>query len=131
MSALHEAWFQKADNDLNAVRLLLASEAPLLDVICFHCQQATEKYLKGYLIWKGVDFYKRHDLNYLIDLCAKEDGSFSELNNVAETMNGYEVEFRYPDEDTGKSLDSDQVKKALSQAERVAEFVRAKIGGAQ
>ncbi len=40
----------KADNDLKAVKYLLAVEDAPLDVLSFHCQQAVEKYLKAYRI---------------------------------------------------------------------------------
>jgi hypothetical protein len=38
---------------------------PLLDVAAFHCQQAAEKLLKGFLVHASVDFGKMHDLEKL------------------------------------------------------------------
>ncbi|MBU4373878.1 MAG: HEPN domain-containing protein [Euryarchaeota archaeon] len=49
---------EKADNDLKAVKYLLAVEDAPLDVLAFHCQQAVEKYLKAYLTWVDVRWYK-------------------------------------------------------------------------
>ncbi|CAD6491809.1 MAG: HEPN domain protein [Candidatus Argoarchaeum ethanivorans] len=47
-------WIVKADNDLKAVKYMMAMEDAPLDVLSFHCQQAVEKYLKAYLTWAGV-----------------------------------------------------------------------------
>ncbi len=127
MTAPHERWFRKADNDLVASRLLIEIENAPYDVICFHCQQAAEKYLKGYLIFRGVKFRKLHDLAYLLDLCTCQDETFQELEATHDVMNGYGVEARYPEDYDGDHNKSD-ARTALTEAERVAAFVRAKVG---
>jgi len=43
--ALAERWFQKAENDLLNVENNLKAERYPADTVCFHCQQAAEKYL--------------------------------------------------------------------------------------
>jgi HEPN domain-containing protein len=43
------AWLQKADNDLLAADNNLAASKVPFDAVCFHCQQAAEKSLKGLL----------------------------------------------------------------------------------
>jgi len=35
-------------------------------IICYHCQQSGEKYLKGYLVLKDVEPPKTHDLRVLV-----------------------------------------------------------------
>ena len=44
------AWLKKADSDLKNAELVLsaADEHPPYDTVCFHCQQAVEKYLKHF-----------------------------------------------------------------------------------
>jgi HEPN domain-containing protein len=37
-------WFRKADHDLTSAHKLI-EDADILDNVCFHCQQAAEKYL--------------------------------------------------------------------------------------
>ena len=39
-----------------------------LEIICYHCQQAIEKLLKGVLISKGVTIKKTHDLGLLAEM---------------------------------------------------------------
>ncbi|MDR0598605.1 MAG: HEPN domain-containing protein, partial [Treponema sp.] len=48
-------------------------------MICFHCQQAAEKYLKGFLVFKGIEFPKTHDLAALLKLANTGDVDFSIL----------------------------------------------------
>ncbi len=54
--ALEEAraWLTKATRDLQAAEYLAMAEAPLLDIVVYHCQQAMEKALKGYLTAMGI-----------------------------------------------------------------------------
>jgi HEPN domain-containing protein len=56
------AWFAKAADDLRAAVALAAISPPLFDEAVFHCQQAAEKALKGFLTWNGRAFRKTHNL---------------------------------------------------------------------
>ena len=60
------SWFRKAQNDIRAAELLMPEG--LLDEVAFHCQQAVEKCLKGFLFWHGKPFKKTHDLLSLIHI---------------------------------------------------------------
>lgn len=55
-------WFVKAEHDLRAADVLLAATPPLLGEAAYHCQQAAEKSLKGFLSWHDIPFSKTHDL---------------------------------------------------------------------
>ncbi len=57
-----KAWFLKAAADLRAAECDLAATPPLLEDAAFHCQQAAEKALKGFLTWHSVPFRKTHSL---------------------------------------------------------------------
>ena len=48
-------WFRFADMDLDTAEVLQSIRPNHFEIICFHCQQAVEKYLKGYLIFSGVE----------------------------------------------------------------------------
>jgi HEPN domain-containing protein len=56
------SWFVKAKEDLRAAEHEFTAVPPLLGDIVFHCQQATEKALKGFLTWHDQPFRKTHDL---------------------------------------------------------------------
>jgi HEPN domain-containing protein len=50
----------------------------------FHCQQAVEKTLKAFLVWRSVRFERVHSLVYLIDLCEAQDAAFAVLREYGE-----------------------------------------------
>jgi len=56
----------KARNDMKVVEIGLQHDAPL-DVMCFHLQQAAEKFLKALLASKNVRYPLTHDLEVLIE----------------------------------------------------------------
>ena len=59
---LIKAWLTKALHDLTAARTVAASAEPLFDVGAFHCQQAAEKAVKAYLVFRDRPFPKTHDV---------------------------------------------------------------------
>ena len=65
-----QAWFAKGDGDLRSARLLVEADPAEPDAAAFHSQQAAEKYLKGFLVYHGVEPPRTHDLIVLLDLIA-------------------------------------------------------------
>lgn len=51
-------WLAKADQDIRAGEALLAADRPFSYPVCFHSQQAAEKYLKALLTWHQCGFRK-------------------------------------------------------------------------
>ena len=90
-------WVRKAESDLAALELALNAETAL-DTACFHAQQAAEKFLKAYLVSKGVDFPFTHNLARLLDLCEPLDPAFAQLRPIVEPLTPFAVELRYDDE---------------------------------
>jgi len=91
-------WLAKADNDLKSVEHELGLEEGevLRDIACFHCQQAAEKYLKAFLIFHQVEFPKTHNVEYLLEECAKIDAVFSCID--VKELTSFAVDVRYGDE---------------------------------
>ena len=52
-------WLLKAEEDLNAAKSLITHGASFLSTVCFHSQQAAEKYLKAFLLIIRSSFRKR------------------------------------------------------------------------
>lgn len=48
------SWIKKGNNDFKSTRTILKHSPELTDIICFHSQQATEKYLKALMILTGT-----------------------------------------------------------------------------
>jgi hypothetical protein len=53
LAAETRAWMLKAAHDLRAAETLAATLPALNDEAVFHCQQAAEKAIKGFLAWHG------------------------------------------------------------------------------
>ncbi len=78
-----QAWMTKAARDLAAAEYLAGAEEPLLDIVVYHCQQAMEKALKGYLTVRGMPFAKTHALVSLVEKAAELDDDFQSLLDCA------------------------------------------------
>ena len=91
-------WVNIADRDLMAAEQGLRVYPVLSEIVCFHCQQAAEKYLKAYLVKHQVEFHKTHNIMSLINLCSTVDRLFKDKLLYADLLTDYAVEIRYPDE---------------------------------
>lgn len=93
-------WIEKADHDLGSAKLIYLHIPQYFDTIAFHCQQATEKYLKAMLNYYGVEFQRSHNLVYLLDLLSQKIATPDEVYDKAILLNGFSVQIRYPDNKT-------------------------------
>ncbi len=94
-------WLEKAAGDLRAAEHEFKANPPLLDDIVFHCQQAIEKLLKGFLTWHDEPFRKTHDLGETGQQCVRIDASLEPLLRRAAPLTEYAWKFRYPGEMVG------------------------------
>jgi HEPN domain-containing protein len=91
-------WIVKAKNDLlNADNNLKAEEIPF-DTVCFHCQQAAEKFLKAYLVANGNSYPISHDLILILEKILPLNASAEVLRDDLALLMPYAVEIRYPDD---------------------------------
>jgi HEPN domain-containing protein len=58
-------WLHRAHADLRIARLALDDRPPLTSEALYHCQQAVEKALKGFLVFHDQPIRKSHDLREL------------------------------------------------------------------
>jgi HEPN domain-containing protein len=57
MNPVHDevkVWLLKAKGDLLSARILVKHSPLVLGPAAFHCQQAVEKSLKAFLVWRSV-----------------------------------------------------------------------------
>jgi len=118
-------WVEKAEKDLKtaAHELALPQEETITETVCFHSQQAVEKWLKAYLILKNEEFGKTHNLELLLQLCGKHDVGFlqCELGNLTE----YAVAVRYPSD--FYVPDYEEAKNAYEIAVNMKNFISIKL----
>jgi HEPN domain-containing protein len=120
---LTREWVQKAEADFLAATTLASESLPLHEVICFHCQQAVEKYLKALLQESGDPVPRTHDLVRLYSLVM----SHYQLRGIVrglKFLTDFAVEPRYP----GKSASKRQAAAALRWAGKVREACRPLLG---
>src|ERR1035438_1923958 len=91
-------WVRKAEHDLEAAaRIMAIKEGCPFDTVCFHCQQAAEKYLKCLLTYLGIQAPRTHDLKALAALIPLEPRLPVSVEALAE-LNPYAVDVRYADD---------------------------------
>lgn len=114
-------WIIKAEKDLKSVEHELTFEDAVTETICFHCQQAAEKYLKAYLIFLGLDFKKTHEIGELITNCELKDEKIAALKEEADILTDYAVAVRYPDDLYVPTIK--EAKEALKLARKIKKYV--------
>ena len=117
-------WQHRAEEDIRAMEEML-HKSGLPNPVCFHAQQAAEKYLKGFLVFHGVRFAKIHNLVLLLDKCMEIDSKFSQLKEDIVFLDTFYVETRYPGDFPEFSMKESE--DAYVAAIRVKNFVLSKI----
>ena len=114
----------KAENDLLSVDNNLASAQVPFDVVCYHCQQAAEKYLKALLVFLSVQPSRTHDL-----LALRQEsrtyltaGPADSVEKACVVLNPYAIEVRYPDDQSNPT--AEDAAEARQAAETIRQWVR-------
>lgn len=115
-----QGWLRKAEGDLRASEVMIGADLEDWFAAAFHAQQAAEKFLKAFLVRHQIPFPKTHDLNQLLNLTVKADGSLKTESASAAMLTPFGVEFRYPGEEVA---DRETAEDALREARRVREAV--------
>ncbi len=89
-----EQWLEKAEHDLLAAQLIIEQQPLILDISCFHCQQAVEKYLKIFLIYHKKDFPKTHNLDLLLKNCLDISDHFKTVD--VKNLEDFAIRGSYP-----------------------------------
>ncbi len=115
-------WIAKAENDLkNAEWTLTMQEGCPLDTVCFHAQQCVEKFLKAWLVLRGIDFPKSHDLTELTALLPEVDCFPISIDDCVE-LTDYATVTRYPGE--WETIERPAAERAVELARKVKKEVR-------
>ena len=117
-----QQWITIADNDLNAALYLAENMHPVpYEIVCFHCQQAVEKYLKWVLVLHDIDPPKIHDLEELEKLCESISPQFEAIYEKCAVLTEYAIHTRYPDE---KHLEKNDMDRALEYTHSIKKFIQ-------
>ena len=119
----HERWLKIVDEDLKSANGLLKIE--VFSTANYHCQQAAEKALKAYLVFKNHKTIKTHDLVKLIVKCSQFDKTFETLYRDIVHLNPFSTRFRYPTEFDVPGFED--TKNSIKITQKIVNFVRKKI----
>lgn len=118
-------WIKKGESDYQlAVSLMRRRKVPVRDHVCFHFQQAAEKYLKARLEEADVRFPKSHDLELLIQIAAPVEPLWTALAAAGKRLSDYAVRIRYP----GNEASAQEVKTAHLDAKAIRQEARLSLG---
>ena len=126
---LINSWIKKAERDLLTAKHELSFPDAVTESICFHCQQAVEKFLKAYLVFLGIPFTKTHDIGELITKCENKDKEIPAFKEEADKLTDYAIDVRYPEELFQPTLE--EAKEALEIAKEIKKFVLSTITSKQ
>ena len=102
MKKMTREWVRKAEGDYRLAARLKSGDESFHDQLCFHCQQAAEKYLQAILQELGQPVPRTHILRDLVDLLMPYHGELSSIRRGAKFLTRFAVETRYPGESASK-----------------------------
>jgi HEPN domain-containing protein len=95
LQKLQSEWYEYGEEDRINAKLIFNARGAVSGV-GLHLQQSVEKYLKGYLIGRGWELIKTHDLELLIDTATGYDERFSKFLGFGRKVSTFYVKDRYP-----------------------------------
>ena len=123
MKALVTEWIDKGEGDRRTARRESeVVDEPNWDAVCFHAQQAVEKYLKALLQQEGISFSKTHDLTQLLRSLLPVFSDLKVLSDDLEWLTAFSVEIRYP----GESAIEEDAKQSIKIMEESIALIRSK-----
>jgi HEPN domain-containing protein len=114
-------WFRLAELDLKVAIHLHKNMYPTPnEPICFNCQQAAEKYLKGFLVFNEIEPPGTHNLPVLQEMCEEICEDFSKLYNRCVFLNKFVALPCHPNE---LEITAEDVHTVLCYAKDIKDFV--------
>lgn len=101
-----------------------AQKPRLNDAICFHCQQAAEKYLKALMCERSLTVPRTHDLDHLLLQLLPTDTTLAKHRRRLAQLTDYAVDYRYP----GIHASSRQAQSAIRMAMAIRDDIRFRFG---
>jgi HEPN domain-containing protein len=119
-------WIRSAELDRRAMAACLALDPPVPEVAAFHCQQAAEKILKGFLVLAQQRFRRTHDLEELGGQVKQLFPAVAGLVDQAASWTSWNIAYRYPGEEAGQPSPSSE---QLAQASQVVALMATALSG--
>lgn len=120
-------WIDYAELDLQVARHLYEKFYPKpLEIICYHCQQATEKAVKALIVNKGTQggLPRSHDISFLLNQINKMYSIPEKYYDYGDTLSKYGVATRYPNE---LFLEDRDAERALEYTQEIMDWARNEV----
>ena len=120
-------WLKFAERDYAIALHLCKTFHPMpVENICYNCQQAAEKAIKGILILHKGDYPRTHDIEQLHELCKEAGTDFGLTPSMTRTLTRFAKKSRYPDDvndftETDMEIGLKYAEQILTQAKDVLE----------
>lgn len=88
-------WIKQGERDLTAAKELIRAE--IYETVCFLCQQAVEKMLKGLLYGKGYRVITTHSVKKLFNSVKEVFDDVKPLDRICMELDKQYIPSRYPD----------------------------------
>lgn len=89
-------WLDQGKHDLESAKNNLENVKFYSDA-CFMSEQASQKALKAYLLFKGERYVLSHSVKELAESCAEYDKEFTGVVECGMILDKYYIPTRYPD----------------------------------
>jgi len=132
-------WLRHAERDMRVASHLTSDFSEWKETICFHAQQASEKFLKALIIAQHARPARTHDILELLHQVRLLGLDIGDLEDDARFMEPFAVTIRYPDDedDAAAPIPGDiappvivteaQARRAFAIAKRIEAAVRAHL----
>lgn len=118
-------WLYHAYQDLLSAKILI-DDKRLYEQVVFHCQQAIEKSLKAFLLYKAHRLLDGHNLTWLCKQAAMLDSEFTAWIEKSTQLNRFYIETRYP-ADIPANITRDFAQTVLDDTGRLVDVVCERI----
>ncbi|MGP0068171.1 MAG: HEPN domain-containing protein [Isosphaeraceae bacterium] len=108
-------WLLKVSHDLTTAHVLARRQPRFSHAAAFHCHQAAEKALKGFLVFWGEDPTDSYDVGFLLHGAERIEPCFDTWRDAADRLTPFVAYFEDPP--AFELSDAEQVDEALDDAE--------------
>lgn len=113
-------WLRRANVNLEKVNEIKDNKKIDGEEVCFECQQASEKALKGVIVHLELVYPRTHSIRALLDLIKNNGYNISSEIWKAERLTYYSAEPRYPGD--YEPVSNQEIKEAIKIAKQVVKW---------
>lgn len=115
-------WLEKAEEDYGFACASI-EDTHYFAQICFHFQQAAEKYLKAFIAANQLEFRAVHNLLELLEICRQKEPGIGELQEPCRFLNPFYIDTRYPVH-WPAHYDKDTAVKAKKATDKIRDWIK-------